>query len=240
MKTFFRKAQLDPGTAPPPPPPPTGAAPAAPSVAPPMPDMGMTPGLGMPPPPPMPGLGPTDPMAAGGASGVNRQEVIGPIDSLAQIFYDLDIAKFILNNLQIDSKKLASKIWEDFGGKPDGQTDSSKSGKRTEQNAKASPEDAAQERDRTENSKWERLAKGKTIGDIISLDDLGKVVEGLIYGVIQKSGTAAAAPPGGAPPMGGGLFASNNARIIIAQALEKRYDFYLADAIINDIIKSVS
>jgi hypothetical protein len=82
------------------------------------------------------------------------------------------------------------------------------------------------------------LEKGKTIEDIISYDDLGKVVEGLIFGVIQKASASAAAPPGAAP-MGGGLLASNKARIIIAKALEKEYEFFLTDTIIKDILKSI-
>jgi hypothetical protein len=202
-----------------------GAAPAAPMA------------------PPMGGL--SDPMAGPGMGAPaapppsgDRQEIIGPINSVAQIFYDMDVAKYIQNNLQVDSKKLSRKIWLDYGGKENGQADKSKIGDRTDTDLELSPEDAKKERDLTEKTKWKRLEKGKTIEDIISYDDLGKVVEGLIFGVIQKASASAAAPPGAAP-MGGGLLASNKARIIIAKALEKEYEFFLTDTIIKDILKSI-
>ncbi len=231
MKHFFKVAQVaDPAAAAPPPPPPP-EPPAAPLGGG-MPPLGPTPpmgadlmgGMGAPPPPPPP------------SSGADRQEIIGPIKSLAQIFYDMDVAKFIQNNLHVDSDKLTKKIWTEYGGKENGKENSTNSGTRTEKNNDLSPEDAAKERKSTEESKWERFEKGKNIGDIISYDDLGKVVEGLIYGVVQKASAAAMAPPGGAP-MGGGIMAANRARIIIAQALEKQGEFYLSDTIINNILK---
>ena len=234
MKRFSQ----DPTVAPTPP----LGAPAPPPLAPAAPPM--DPMLGAAPPTPtFPG---TDPMA--GAIGTpapspapsgDRQEIIGPIESLAQIFYDFDVTKFIQNNLHINSKDLASKIWEEYGGGEDGQPDNDKTGQRSENNLKLTPEDAKKERDNTKDTKWERFAEGKNIGDVISLDDLGKVVEGLIYGIVQKTNTTANTPPGGAPMGGGGLFASNKARIILAQALDLQGEFYLSDTIIKDIYKSL-
>ena len=227
MKRFYKIAQLaDPAAAAPPPPPPSAPPPALGEGMPPMPmpPMGADPmgGMGAPPPPAAP---------AG-----DRQEIIGPIKSLAQIFYDMDVAKFIQNNLHIDHEKLAKKIWEEYGGKPNGDSNEANVGKRTEKNTELTPEDAAKERESTEQSKWQRFEKNKNISDIISYDDLGKVVEGLVYGVIQKASAAAAAPPGGGP-MGGGIMAANKARIIIAQALEKQGEFKLSDTIINNILQ---
>jgi len=230
MKHLFKVAQVaDPAAAAPPPPPPP-APPAAPLGGG-MPPLGPPPpmgadlmgGMGAPPPPPP-------------SSGTDRQEIIGPIRSLAQIFYDMDVAKFIQNNLHVDNDKLTKKIWTEYGGKENGKANFANIGKRTDKNNDLSPEDAAKERKSTEESKWERFEKGKTIADVISYDDLGKVVEGLIYGVIQKSSAAAMAPPGGAP-MGGGIMAANRARIIIAQALEKQGEYCLSDTIINDILE---
>jgi hypothetical protein len=151
----------------------------------------------------------------------------------------MDVAKFIQNNLTVDSKDLAEKIWTDYGGDENGEVIPQNTGKRTEESAKNSPEDAGKERKATEDSKWERLEDGTTIGDIVSYEDLGKITEGLIYGVIQKANAAGAAPPGGAPP-GGGLMASSKARIIIAKASEKLGDYYLSDTIIKDILKNLS
>jgi hypothetical protein len=232
MKHFFKVAQLtDPAAtpAPPPPPPPMdpglgGGMPPSPMAPMGMPPMGADPmgGMGAPPPTPQ-------------ASG-DRQEIIGPIKSLAQIFYDMDVAKFIQNNLHVDHDKLTKKIWADYGGKENGKANFANVGKRTEKNNDLTPEEAAEERSSTEDSKWERFEKGKTIADVISYDDLGKVVEGLVYGVIQKASAAAAAPPGGAP-MGGGIMAANKARIIIAQALEMQGEYQLSDTIINNILE---
>jgi hypothetical protein len=229
MKKFFKLAQADPaGAALPPPPPPPPAA------------------MGAPPPMPMPPLGGADPMAGLGSTppppapaGTDRQEIIGPIKTITQIFYDMDVAKFIQNNLASDSKDLAELIWIDYGGKENGDVDPAHVGTRVEDDAKKTPEEAGKDRKSTEDSKWQRLEKGKTIGDIISYEDLGKMTEGLIYGVMQKANVAGAAPPGGAPP-GGGLMASSKARIIIAKILEKQGDYYLSDTIIKEFFKNLS
>lgn len=226
---FFRFSQLAPDPMP---------QPEMPAAAPPAPPMG----LGAPPmPTPLPGPG-IDPMGGMGApppppSSTERQEIIGPITSLSQIFYDMDIAKFIQNNLHIDSNELTQKIWSDYGGKENGKTDPDKTGNRTDKNLKLSPEDAAEERKSTEKSKWKRFQKNKNISDIISYDDLGKIVEGLIYGVVQKASSAAMAPAGAAP-MGGGIMAANKARIIIAKNLENQGLYHLSDTIIKNILSN--
>ena len=211
-----------------------------PMAPPPMPPADPMAGLGMPPAAPMaPPMGmPTDPMAAAAPAPMpppapgERQEIIGPISSPSQMFYDMDLARYIQNNLQLDADALAKKVWEAYGGKPNGQTDTTKMGARTDNFTDHTPEQAKAEREATENSKWKRLEAGKTISDIVSYEDLGKIVSGLIFGVIQKVITQSMAPPGGA------AMASNRARIIIAKNLEKEYLFKQSDAIIKEIFKN--
>ena len=224
----FKTAQAAPAGAPPPPlPPPPMADPLG----------GMMP-------PPM--GGPTMPMAGAppmpappqGSDLENRQEIIGPITSIAQVFYDSGIANFIQNNMQTKSEDIAKKIWTDYGGNEDGTANESKIGKRTDDNKKLSPEKAKSERDRTEDTKWERLQSGLTIEDVISYEDLGKLAQGLMFGIIMKAGAAAAAPPGGAPPALASLVA-NKYRIITAKQLEKEYLFKQSDTIIKDILKNL-
>jgi hypothetical protein len=227
----FPGAAPAPATPPPAPAPaPTAAPPAMPDLGmPPMPDMGM--GMGM----PSPSM-PTAPASAPG--GGERQEIIGPITSPTQIFYDMDIANYIENNIQLSVDDLTRKIWLDYGGKEDGKRDNRKLGKRTDDNLKSSPEEAQEERDNTEDSKWERLESGDSIEDIISYSDLGKMVSGLMYGVTMKITTQSAAPQGG-----GGMgmpMAANKARIIIAKKLEKEYLFRQSDTIINEIINKIN
>jgi hypothetical protein len=223
MGKLFRTAQEAPA-------PPMAPAPAPPAMDP------MALGGGMPPMPPM-GM-PTDPMAAAAPAPMpppppgERQEIIGPISSPSQMFYDMDLARYIQNNLQLDADALAKKVWEAYGGKPNGQEDASKTGTRTDSFTDNTPEQAQAERTATENSKWKRLEAGKTIADIVSYDDLGKIVSGLIFGVIQKVITQSMAPPGGA------AMASNRARIIIAKNLEREYLFKQSDAIIKEIFKN--
>lgn len=215
---------------------------AAPAPAPPAPDMTAAPTS----PPPLGGMpdlssmlgappAPASPMA-GPAMG-DRQEIIGPIESPTQIFYDMDVANFIENNLQFDADSLTKKIWEEYGGTEEGKKDNAKLGERTDDFSEHSPEEAQAEREATEDSKWKRLKKGTSIEDIISFSDLGKMVSGLIYGVTQKIFAQGAAPAGGA---GGGMaMAANRARIIIANNLDKEYLFKESDTIIKQLINKI-
>lgn len=235
-----RKSQVQgdfPGAAPAAPMPPSPeqmapAAPAAPAAGMPSFDLGVpAPDFSM----GMPGMSmPSAPMSAPAMG--DRQEILGPIKSLTQIFYDMDIANFIENNIQFDSDDITRLVWAEYGGGKDGKKDNSKLGKRIDQNTDNSPEEAKNERDSTKNSKWERLEKGKSIEDIVSYSDLGKVVSGLMYGVTMKMIAQGAAPPGGgsAPMM-----ASNKARIIIAKNLDREYLFRESDTIINEIYKKL-
>jgi len=230
----FKSAQVDPlaGAPPMPPVPPPAAPSLGAPMAPPMPPLGM-PDPTM----PMAGMPPTPPPAQG-SDIENRQEIIGPINSVAQVFYDSGIANFIQNNMQMNSEDIARKLWADYGGNEDGSANSNNVGKRTKENKKLSPEMAKQEREKTEKSKWERLAEGLTIEDIVSFQDLGKLTQGLMFGIIMKAGAAAAAPPGGGPPALASIIA-NKTRIIIAKQLEKEYLFSESDTIIKDIYKNL-
>ena len=236
--SLFKKAQVqgdfagsDAAAAPAPAPmPDMGAAPAAPTAPDPslggMPDLSSM--LGGPP-------APSAPMAAPAMG--DRQEIIGPIESPTQIFYDMDVANFIENNLQFDADSLTKKIWLDYGGTEEGKKDNSKLGERTDDFADHSPEEAQAEREATEESKWKRLKKGTSIEDIISFSDLGKMVNGLIYGVTQKIFAQGAAPAGGA---GGGMaMAANRARIILANNLDREYLFKESDTIIKQLINKI-
>jgi len=165
----------------------------------------------------------------------DRQEIIGPIESPTQIFYDMDVANFIENNLQFDADALAKKIWLEYGGTEEGKKDSAKLGKRTDEFSDNTPEQAQAEREATEDTKWERLKKGTSIEDIISFSDLGKMVSGLIYGVTQKIFAQGAAPAAG----GGMAMAANRARIIIAKNLEREYLFKESDTIIKQLINKI-
>lgn len=230
--SLFKKAQVqgdfpggDIAAAPAPPAPDMTAAPAAPA-----PSLGGMPDLssmlGAPPAPSAPMAGPTT---------GDRQEIIGPIESPTQIFYDMDVANFIENNLQFDADALTKKIWSEYGGTEEGKKDSSKLGERTDDFADHSPEEAQAERDATEDSKWKRLKKGMSIEDIISFSDLGKMVSGLIYGVTQKIFAQGAAPAAG----GGMAMAANRARIIIAKNLDREYLFKESDTIIKQLINKI-
>lgn len=238
---LLRKSQVqpdfqDPSAMPAPPPPPSGAPtgmPSATPTAPPaMPDLSMG---GMP-----SGFDasmsmqapPTTPMSTPTSGG--RQEILGPIESPTQIFYDMDIANFIENNIHFSVDDLTKLIWEEYGGSEEGRKDPSKLGARSDNSAKASPEDAQAEREATEKTKWKRLPEGKSIEDIISYSDLGKIVSGLLYGITTKIALQSAAPAGGTA-----MASTNRVRIIIAKNLDREYLFKQSDTIINEIYKKI-
>lgn len=152
---------------------------------------------GMPPAPmPMPGAAPAMPMADTGS----RPELSGPIDTLAKVLYDYDIATEISNHAAKNPEELSMAVWQAYGGDDMGNADSEKSGRRSEQSLEAPQEQKDAEREATEDSRWLRLPAGKTIADITTLDDINEVMTGLIYGITKAKNTANAAPPGGMPP----------------------------------------
>lgn len=174
---------------------PPDAAAAPPAGAPPM--MPPPPMGGMPPPPMggMPGMPPTPGAAPSGP----RQELTGPLDSVSKILYDYDIGTVVDGNAARDAEELALEVWKAYGGTEMGDDVESKTGNRTPESSKSSPEKQESERKATEDSKWQRLPHGKTIEDITTLDELSEILSGLVLGSV-KAKAPAAAPPGGMPP----------------------------------------
>lgn len=162
----------------------------APPAAPPMggippPPMGMP---GMPPPPGAPPPGP-------------RQELVGPLDSVSKILYDYDIGTVVDGNAARDAEDLALEVWKAYGGTEMGDDVESKTGNRTPDATKAAPEKQEAERKATEDSRWHRLPRGKTIEDITTLDELSEILSGLVLGSVKAKAPAAAPPGGMLPPM---------------------------------------
>lgn len=185
---MLRKAQAPPPMPPDPgmPDPAMGAAP--PPMAPPMPG-------GM---PPMPGMpAPAMPMSDAGS----RPELSGPLDTLAKLLYDYDIASEISNHAAKNPEELSMSVWKAYGGDEMGNADSDKTGKRTKKQLGLPPEQQESEREMTQDSRWLRLPAGKTVADVTTLDDISEVMTGLVYGITKsKSSAGQPPPPGGMPP----------------------------------------
>jgi hypothetical protein len=194
MKTnkFIRLSQM----------PPAGAAPTAPAPAMGAPPMG-DPMMGAPMAGPMGAPMGVPPMVQPMSSPPDRMEISSSLDTLGQILYDVDIKEFIANHVGEELENIAGQIWEMYGGDQRGNADPNKVGKRSEHTLEG--ETAVKEREATENSRWERLPKGKIITDICSLDELQKSMSGSAMGTIkeniQEAGGGAAAAGGGMPPM---------------------------------------
>lgn len=143
-----------------------------------------------------------------------RDQIQGPLDSLAKILYDDDITDLISNAAGKDANELALQIWQDYGGNEKGSVDNGKTGTRSGEEDGEGPDtpDADKLRHATKDEKWKRLPQGKTIADITSLDELSKIMSGLILGATKNSAQQSAAgggkkpggPGGGGPPPGGG------------------------------------
>lgn len=177
-------------------PPPPAAAP--PGGLPPM-DGGMgAPPMGMPPPPTggMPGM----PPPPGAPPAGPRQELVGPLDSVAKILYDYDIGTVVDGNPARDAEEIALDVWKAYGGTEMGDDVESKTGNRTPEASQSTPEKQESERKKTDDSKWMRLPYGKTIEDITTLEELSDILSGLVLGAV-KAKAAPAAPPGMPPPM---------------------------------------
>lgn len=174
MKKFTRLSQV----------PTPVAGPGAPPQIPGMPDM-------------MGGM-PTMPMAAP-AEPPKRTEVTGPLDSLAKVLYDIDITSLIENSTGTDPESLAMEIWTTYGGDEKGGVKRGCQGNR--QDSEEPPPE--QELKSTEDKRWLRLPVGDTIADITSLDELSKIMNGLVLGTVKNTAKENSAPPGGpggAPP----------------------------------------
>ena len=159
--------------------------------------------------PPIPGAPPmgVPPVGVGGAAPVQpmssepeRPQISGALDTLGKILYDADITETIENSPGSDMEEIAADLWQQYGGNEFGDADPNKVGMRETEPMK--PEAAEEEQKATEDARWERLPKGKNIADITSLEEIGKVMNGVAMGTIKNVAKQQAAPPaGGAPPM---------------------------------------
>ncbi len=197
--------------------------PAAPPAPPMGGDMGMGGGMGM---DPMMGMGgpPTSPMAAPGAPAGQREEIGSPLDELGKILYDIDIQTIIFDKLGESAEDIALYVWTTYGGEETGKVNDLHIGKRIPRKD-VSPEDEEKEQKRTEDRRWERLPKDKTIGDITSLEELSATIKGIALNVAKNVGKAQG---GGAPGMGG--MASRYIQFVkTARILDRQGKHYLVD-----------
>lgn len=197
--------------------------PAAPPAPPMGGDMGMGGGMGM---DPMMGMGgaPTAPMSAPGAPSGQREEIGSPLNELGKILYDIDIQTIIFDKLGESAEDIALYVWTTYGGEETGTVNDLHIGKRIPRKD-VSPEDEEKEQKRTEDSRWERLPKDQTIGDITSLEELSDTIKGIALNVAKNVGKA----QGGGPPGMGGM-ASRYIRFVkTAEILDKQGKHYLVD-----------
>ena len=198
------------------------AAPPAPPMGGDM-GMGMGGGMGM---DPMMGMGgaPTATMSAPGAPGGQREEIGSPLNELGKILYDIDIQTIIFDKLGESAEDIALYVWTTYGGEETGTVNDLHIGKRIPRKD-VSPEDEEKEQKRTEDSRWERLPKDQTIGDITSLEELSDTIKGIALNVAKNVGKA----QGGGPPGMGGM-ASRYIRFVkTAEILDKQGKHYLVD-----------
>lgn len=182
---FIKLAQIVPGA----PPADLGVGAALPSAP-----------AGAVPPPILPPVGvagpqPNQPMS----SESERPQITTALDTLGKILYDADVTEIIENDPGSGMEDIAAKLWEQYGGDERGGAVEDRIGNRSDEPME--PDQAEKEREITDNSRWERLPKGKHITDITSIDEINKVMNGLAMGTIknvsnQQNGAAAS---GGAP-----------------------------------------
>lgn len=162
--------------------------------------------------PPTPPLPPTSTnINAGGqqqqyfseAKSPQRTEIFKPLSNMGEILYDADIGNLIEN---YTSNDLATQIWMEYGGNAMGNADNNKRGERVERN-NYDPKSCTHEIKQTINSKWKRLPKGKLITDIFQLNDLSRMIEGLIFNYLQEHKSKSQPPPpgGGIPGLASNL-----------------------------------
>lgn len=170
--------------------PPGGAPPMDPSMMGGASPMGAAPMGGAPPGPPPPG----------------KEPLLGPLKGVGDVLRDAGIEELIASNPDANDEKLAIKIWTQYGGKPNGEIDPRKTGERRSGKPAEMPDAELEE---TDSKRWERLPKGKTIGDITSLGEIAEMMRSIIFGAVKKLKTPPA-PPGGAPGMPPPMASSTN------------------------------
>lgn len=140
-----------------------------------------------------------------------RPEISGPLKSIGEVLYDFNTEEYIALHPDKTEEEIAMQIWEDYGGSPNGiDGDPNKTGNRTEKDLQKSPEETKKERLETEDSKWERLEKGKNISDFTSLGELSGLMESMVFGMIKKYKAPAGGAPGGGGELGMPPLASSN------------------------------
>lgn len=200
-------------------------------VPPPPPPAAMPPAM----PAPMGGMPPMPPAMAAPTANTPRQELVGPLDSVSKVLYDYDIGTAVDGNAARDAEDLALEVWKTYGGTDIGDGIESKSGERTDNSVKQSPEQQETEQKNTDDSRWKRLPKGKTIEDITSLEELSDILSGLVMGAV-KSKAAPPAPPGGMmPPMASVVSLLHR----YAKIAESRGSYGVADQL-DSILKELS
>lgn len=135
----------------------------------------------------------------GGPPPPERPPIPGPLDSVGKLLYDFDIEKEIATNPNRSEEDLATKVWVEYGGSEDGGVIEGNIGQRDESDSRKDPQQASEENEKTQSSKWLRLPRGKHVSDVTSLEELTGMMKDLMYGTIKKF-KAPAAPPGGGPP----------------------------------------
>jgi len=160
-----------------------GAPPMDPSMMGGAPPMGAAPMGGVPPGPPPPPPG--------------KEPLLGPLKGVGDILRDAGIENLIASNPDADDEKLSIKVWTQYGGKPNGEIDPRKTGERMSGQPSEMPDAELEE---TDSKRWERLPKGKTIGDITSLGEIAEMMKPIIFGAVKKLSTPPPPPGGGMPP----------------------------------------
>ena len=150
--------------------------------------------------PPMPAAGAPQPQQ-------EQQSLIGgPIDNMAKLVSDADVETMIKTESNLSEEEIALKVWEKYGGEPDGKVNPMKVGNRSEQDENRSFEQIDKEKkfqDENEEA-FKRLPKGKTLLDMdITLEDLTQSIKSMPFSIVQKvKGQAGGQQPGGMPGMG--------------------------------------
>jgi hypothetical protein len=197
------------------------------------------PGMGMPPPPGMPPMGGAAPTIQPLSGAPDRLEITAPINTLGKILYDADVTEMVENELGDSVQEMASHIWQMYGGNEHGEVDPDKAGRRQKKTLEG-PE-AEEEKMATDDSRWERLPLGKTIADITSLEEIERVMNGLILGTVQATKQQEGGQAGAAPPMMAST-QENNVRLAILTELDtiieeisEKSDFEKESAVLHDM-----
>lgn len=173
-------------------------APAAPAPEAPMPDSGAMDLGDLGGAAPMADLGGAAPAPAEGGTGPasGSDKVIRiPLSNVGLILQDAKIKQNLAENIAVPDIEIANRIWEQYGGNIIGNDFPNKVGERTD-----SKEATDEEIEATQHQRWKRLPLGKTITDIISLDELKQAVGYIDIGYTKEIANKAKGGGGGGMP----------------------------------------